>query len=75
MSVDDQVGSSSTDAIQNVLTIPPNNILTISRFSPTGNVDLDLKNELGDEEEGIAVSPGALLASQGYLGNIQVVDM
>lgn len=67
MSVDDQVGSSSSDAIQNVLTIPSNNILTISRFSPTGNVDLDLKNELQEEEEGMAVSPGALLASQGYL--------
>lgn len=65
MSGDDQVVASQTDVFPNVLTIAQSNILTVS---PTGNVDLDLKSEMNEDDEGISVSPGALLSSQGYLG-------
>lgn len=64
MSGDEQVTSSSADPMQNVLTISPSNILAIS---PNSHVDLDLKADLQDEEEGVAVSPGNIFASQGLL--------
>lgn len=64
MSGEDQAASAQADPIQNVLTISPSNILAIS---PMSNVDLDLKGDLQEEEEGIPVSPGNVFASQGYL--------
>ncbi|KAL4232759.1 hypothetical protein ACF0H5_007447 [Mactra antiquata] len=64
MSGDDQAASSQADMFPNVLTIAQPSILTVS---PTGNVDVDLKADMQEDEEGISVSPGGLLSNQRYL--------